>query len=772
MMAGMKKEEYTGLLQHMNSTNRKKSVLFSWALSHALILAIPLVLSVAIFINSLDTYKKSLDKADADTVRQLQNAYDGYLEEVQKVCVQIETNESLGQIMYAAGVTDITKSYTTIKRVLDLNRDLNGYAFPGGLVSGVMIALRKSDVVLFDSTVFTREEWVTRWLPDDAAATGLQAKLFDTPAEQEFCTLPVPGGGSGMALIHSIPELSGDPQANVIIYIAETKFMQAAALAQRWPGALVEIVDGDGHTVFTTGSSSFYHADPASLHFSGRQGRIAAGSGKNKLSVSFARSSVTGWTYLLEVPSSVYTSKFTVMRGLLIAGFLFYLLLEGCTVFIALRLNYAPLRRLLEMTGVRVAGFRAENEYEMLDRSLRKLKSQDEAMRAHFFQNLISGRTLNRDSIMETAQSLNVHFSDGAYVVVLAFYDPDSTYFAEHEFVTPGDWFDFHRTIENLAAGTFDGEGQLWETEYAEMSAFIINLTGSAGGREPRIRACLESVRCKLESMGIITFLSCGDIHPLVVDIPRSFHEAMDTMEHRLLAPTNAPLLFSDVFSAPNKDFSYGYTFDSERILTNLLGNDDTEQAWNAVEQLLDGLVEQKIDVETARCLLYDLIGTIIKTLIVHNVTIGNDDQVLVQSVMTFKNLPELRERLHSLITWAGNRIRAEREKRSESQAVHLIKEEIEQHYGDRNLNVATLALKAGMNPKYVSALYKSQQGESMLDTIHHTRILHAKELLAHGTAGISEIAVAVGYNGSNALIRAFKDYEGITPGQYKKAHE
>ena len=53
-------------------------------------------------------------------------------------------------------------------------------------------------------------------------------------------------------------------------------------------------------------------------------------------------------------------------------------------------------------------------------------------------------------------------------------------------------------------------------------------------------------------------------------------------------------------------------------------------------------------------------------------------------------------------------------------------------------------------------------------DNIHIVRIAKAKELLMQGMS-VQEIAEKVGYVESRALIRTFKRYEGVTPGQYRE---
>jgi YesN/AraC family two-component response regulator len=93
----------------------------------------------------------------------------------------------------------------------------------------------------------------------------------------------------------------------------------------------------------------------------------------------------------------------------------------------------------------------------------------------------------------------------------------------------------------------------------------------------------------------------------------------------------------------------------------------------------------------------------------------------------------------------------------------------VDKHYEEITLNVALIAEKLKITPTYMSKLFKEQTGEALPDYINKLRLKKAKELLKNENLSISEAAVKVGYLNSNALIRSFKKYEGVTPGQYKE---
>ena len=79
------------------------------------------------------------------------------------------------------------------------------------------------------------------------------------------------------------------------------------------------------------------------------------------------------------------------------------------------------------------------------------------------------------------------------------------------------------------------------------------------------------------------------------------------------------------------------------------------------------------------------------------------------------------------------------------------------------------IAEKFQMHPVYQSSFCKEQTGDSLSNYVNKARLNKAKQLLREQKMNINDAAVKAGYYNSNALIRAFKKYEGITPSQYKE---
>ena len=95
----------------------------------------------------------------------------------------------------------------------------------------------------------------------------------------------------------------------------------------------------------------------------------------------------------------------------------------------------------------------------------------------------------------------------------------------------------------------------------------------------------------------------------------------------------------------------------------------------------------------------------------------------------------------------------------------------IAEHALDPAITAGSVSDAFHLTASYASGMFKRYAGEGILDAIHRERIRHAKLFLKEGLA-VQETAIRTGYLDSRGFIRAFKKYEGITPGQYKSIEE
>ncbi|TYP79637.1 helix-turn-helix transcriptional regulator [Paenibacillus methanolicus] len=86
-------------------------------------------------------------------------------------------------------------------------------------------------------------------------------------------------------------------------------------------------------------------------------------------------------------------------------------------------------------------------------------------------------------------------------------------------------------------------------------------------------------------------------------------------------------------------------------------------------------------------------------------------------------------------------------------------------------LAASDIAERFNYNKDYLTRLFKKHTGEGPLAFIHKVRLGKAKELLTRTDQSIGEIARASGFQDEKYFMRLFRQYERMTPSQYRNAY-
>ncbi|OPJ55851.1 response regulator transcription factor [Alkalithermobacter paradoxus] len=87
-------------------------------------------------------------------------------------------------------------------------------------------------------------------------------------------------------------------------------------------------------------------------------------------------------------------------------------------------------------------------------------------------------------------------------------------------------------------------------------------------------------------------------------------------------------------------------------------------------------------------------------------------------------------------------------------------------------LSLKEVAKHVHLNHSYLSVLFKEHTGLTFSEYITRKRLQEAKKLLVSTNLSIDEIAQNVGYHTSKYFIKLFREFEGITPHQFRKSNK
>ena len=97
-----------------------------------------------------------------------------------------------------------------------------------------------------------------------------------------------------------------------------------------------------------------------------------------------------------------------------------------------------------------------------------------------------------------------------------------------------------------------------------------------------------------------------------------------------------------------------------------------------------------------------------------------------------------------------------------------MVNDYLNENY-DKDVSLELVAKITGFSPSYFSQIFKTKSGKSFLQYKNDIRIQKAMHLLNTTGSSVTSVAFEVGYNDVTYFTRAFKEYIGVTPSEYKK---
>lgn len=86
----------------------------------------------------------------------------------------------------------------------------------------------------------------------------------------------------------------------------------------------------------------------------------------------------------------------------------------------------------------------------------------------------------------------------------------------------------------------------------------------------------------------------------------------------------------------------------------------------------------------------------------------------------------------------------------------------------NKPITLSDIADAAGLNPSYLSRLFKKENSLSVTEYLTQFRLEKAKELLKNGSLRLRDVSESVGFNDISYFSNTFKKYTGMSPTEYR----
>ena len=215
--------------------------------------------------------------------------------------------------------------------------------------------------------------------------------------------------------------------------------------------------------------------------------------------------------------------------------------------------------------------------------------------------------------------------------------------------------------------------------------------------------------------------------------------------------------------------FVYEYPEELELKIIHAMKIGDEKTAGQCMMEVFDRNLSGQVKANTYRCLIFDMIGTLLKGANTGGYHHADREIELLEHISVKTPVEEARDKFLKCLALICSQIR---QIRMQASSDHIFSQKVEmyvkENFTDPDLNISIASQHFRMTPSYLSSLYKKQTGKSLLEFINTVRIDFAERLLKEGCS-VADAAEQSGFRDSAGFIRAFKKKKGITPGQLKK---
>lgn len=451
------------------------------------------------------------------------------------------------------------------------------------------------------------------------------------------------------------------------------------------------------------------------------------------------------------------------------------LLLGAMLAYMATRSSYKPIRQLLQFLDIQkgagnaLPDGRAEHELAYIQSSIEQVYSMNHVLqdkldhsfmhlREDFFRKAIYG-IAGEEYISENLSALKLErFRHDLTLLLLDFEGVETL---QSRMPAPN----LSLLLDSLIQGTREKYGDFFTLPLDRNKYCIIFARISSGSLERIAESIISRIEKDL-SLDITAYIS-GTYH---LDELTSALQELLRLSNYPYAATAKKIITSQSVQDLDEVACY-YPIELESCLINYVNSNELGKAYDLLKTLLDkNMKEITISPGNLSNLKHSFLTTYKRCLNANGKTLNQFVREYPDLLDEFIHAPLSKFGDHSLKFFESVFHYCNKDKFSlESSTASQIFMYIHQHF-DRDLSLTDIAEHFNLSESYVSKLLKNSLDINFKQYVNSLKVKRAKELLHQGNYKIQEVAAIVGCNNTNTFIRIFKQYIGVSPGEYVKS--
>ena len=753
-----------------------------WLLSYVSILLIPIVFSLYVYAEAEQIIRKEINAANALKLSQIQTIIDKRMTDVISLSLQLAWNPTLESILYRGYPLDASGRFAVNK----LQRDLKLYRVANGYIDDIYIYLHNSRMIVTSATSYDIQLLETELEGIEKLSARQLIDLSGRSFQYYFNTMTVYAGTANerqtVSCALTLPVSKVDaPSATMVVMLDHATFLDEVMQRQGFDQGALMIIDESDHILCSTRQDNLF----TSLTYMSVDNQMVSTMDLEETPyvVSSIQSAVNAWKYVYALPANVFLEKVEYLKRLVISSILVCLLIGVAVSFLFTRRNYKPLRSLVSSLPVRGRHEHATlDEYALIRETIESavseknkvrqmLDAQAATIRSSLVARIVKGKPIANTNLADVSGDGQMTWLSDQYCVLLFYIENTSPLLANPNGEQKNDADLIRFIITNVAEELLNEHHLVLFSDVDDLLTGLVNIGTDQSYSARDLAEIAAQVQTFLStSFQLSLTIAVSSIHTTLAGSAQCYAEAREALEYRLVLGPEQLLLYEDLDRPAT---TYAYSIEDEQKLLNAIKAGDLALTRQIAEDVFARhFRQQPISVEIARCLVFDLTGTLLKAL--NSVgPLEEEGKLFLESLNPANRLAasgtladlqtEFLALAEAVCQFAGQNASNKGQK-----IAQRVIEVVQKRYADENLSSTGIADIFGLSGPYVAKMFKDQTGQSLPDYISKVRVEHAKSLLAASTDNLETIALKAGFSNKNSLIRVFKKLTGVTPGQFR----
>ncbi|MBP3337211.1 MAG: AraC family transcriptional regulator [Clostridia bacterium] len=756
----------------------QKSIMRSWFISYILILATTIFVNMFIYNETQNSLTRQIHATSAESLENSKQRIDNLRKNLQNLVSTLAMDRTLLDMLDEKKVDGVYRYKMT-----EVQQQLSAKTAQDTAINNIYIYIHENDYIVSKATIQTAESFYKSNYAGKEMDFDAFRNLLRKKSAGDFERIANKGQNIAQSDVLFMYSVNGAeifvPKATIVCEMKNSAVTAQNDMASS--GRYFCILDRNNEVFLSNAEAN---ADINKILSIMTKKKLNSPVMSKKAVLVYTNSEQSDWKYVYVIEKNVYLKELQRVRVIIYVTVILCLVLGIFLAYFLSVYNHKPVRKLIEQLGIKEMSAQgekiSENEFQLLDRKVNeilednelknsKIVSQNLIIRDAVFLKLLNNEMVSGVSMKELLSSIDVSF-EMPYFVLIGFYfnDLSGLFFEEKTEITDDDANLSKLIISNILDDIVGAEYKKIFCDINGVFSCIIN-TSDIKCEDTARKAVSELLKFAQNNFNL-GFTACiSQIHEGIEGLSACQKEVAECLEYKFIVG-NDIINYRDISETQTN--LYYFPIGQEVQMISSLKDGDYEKSLEILNNIFEiNLSQAKPQIQTAKCLVYDILGSVMKVLN----DIGDiDGNNIFQRFNVFERI----DKCHTVLSIKDELISIFKEICEQSlnesveknnRLIENIKNFIESYYDDANLSGAMIADHFKINQSYLSTIFKRNTAQGLLEYIAKIRVTKAIKLLEESSDTIEKIAEKVGYFNVRTFSRTFKKYVGETPGKYRE---